>query len=80
MNAVGLIIISLGLILIVIGVKGSQHSVINTLKGVSTSSKAAQIGSTSTPPGGAAQTGGIFPTPTGQAPFGQNPATSLLHP
>jgi hypothetical protein len=36
-NAAGLIIISLGLILIVIGVKGSQHNVIASLKGLHSS-------------------------------------------
>lgn len=41
MNAAGLIIIALGMILIVIGVKGSQHNIINSLKGAqSTASKA----------------------------------------
>ena len=34
MNPLGLIIIALGLIMIVIGFKGSQHSVIAAFKGV----------------------------------------------
>lgn len=34
MNPLGLILVGLGLILIIIGFKGSQHSVINALKGV----------------------------------------------
>lgn len=34
MNAAGLIILSLGIILIIIGVKGSQHRVLQSLKGV----------------------------------------------
>jgi hypothetical protein len=38
MNPIGLILIGLGIIFIVIGVKGSQHTVLNSIKGVKGSS------------------------------------------
>lgn len=36
MSPFGLILIGLGIVLIVIGVKGSQHEILATLKGVKT--------------------------------------------
>lgn len=65
MNAAGLIIIALGLILIVIGVKGSQHNIISSLKGVPATASGSAQQSQSTP---------FFPTPTGkQVPSLVNP-------
>jgi hypothetical protein len=36
MSPYGLILIGLGIILIIVGFKGSQHSLVSTLKGVKT--------------------------------------------
>jgi hypothetical protein len=76
-NAGGLIIMSLGVILIIIGVKGSQHNIISSLKGSSAAS--GNTGTTEVPGsgGGAASTSAqILPTPTG-APL---PAQQLITP
>lgn len=51
MNPLGLILLSLGLILIVIGFKGSQHNVINAFKGVKTAKNAAASSGTTKPIG-----------------------------
>lgn len=76
MNAAGLLIISLGLVLIVIGVKGSQHNIIASLKGVPARAGAAQNGPLSQQ-GQQTQrqvspvtqaTAPVFPTVNGQAP------------
>lgn len=39
MNPLGLVVLGIGLLLIVIGYKGSQSSALTALKGVSTSAK-----------------------------------------
>lgn len=44
MNPLGLIVIGLGLIAIVTGVKGSQHELLTAVKGVNTAAKTAKGG------------------------------------
>jgi hypothetical protein len=70
MNAAGLIIIALGLILIVIGVKGSQHNIINSLKGVPNAASNPQPSKNP-----ANQQTAFYPTPSGNPP-----STPLLNP
>lgn len=61
MNAAGLIIMAMGLILIIIGVKGSQHNIIDSLKGVKATNTTAETAS-----GGSTNNTIFYPTPTGQ--------------
>jgi hypothetical protein len=61
MNPMGLIIIGLGIIIFIIGFKGSQHNVINAFKGV--------VGAKPTTPPNPS------PTPNQPSPSGINPAT-----
>lgn len=46
MNPLGLMLIAIGLILIVIGFKGSQHNVLGAFKGTTSSAAAKKTGST----------------------------------